>query len=287
MTASVANTSTVAAASARAAAELATTSPTPALDAQALLMHAAGLNRGELITRAGATLGQEAEHRYAAFVARRKAGEPVAYVTGAREFWSLDFSVNATTLIPRPETELLVEKALARIAPDTQAAVADLGTGCGAIAIVIASERPRARVFASDCSADALATARANALRLGASSIGWRHGNWLGAFADEARFDVIVANPPYVRADDPHLADGDIRFEPRAALVSGSDGLDAIRAIATGAKHHLVPAGWLLIEHGRDQAHAVATLLRRAGYRNIVCHRDLAGHERVTECHSA
>ncbi|MFC4819285.1 peptide chain release factor N(5)-glutamine methyltransferase [Dokdonella ginsengisoli] len=217
---------------------------------------------------------------YAQLVGARRAGQPVAYLTGRREFWSLDLAVSPDVLIPRAETELLVELALAKIAPEDAAAVADLGTGSGAIALALARERPRARVLATDASAQALAVARANAQRLGID-VEFAQGDWCAALG-ERRFDVIVSNPPYIEAADPHLARGDLRFEPAAALASGADGLDAIRTIAAGARERLRGGGWLLLEHGYDQGSRVRDLLSAHGYVAVSTQRDVEDRERVT-----
>ena len=260
---------------------LAASSPSPRLDAEVLLMHVTGLARTALITRAQELLLPENEARLHALLTRRAHGEPVAYLTGRREFWSLELNVTPAVLIPRPETELLVEQALARIPEDAEWTVADLGTGSGAIALAIAAERPRCRLIATDNSAAALAVARANAARLGIANVQFRHGEWLKPLAG-MRLDVIVSNPPYVRANDPHLTQGDVRFEPESALVAGADGLDAIRRIAVDALSCLRPGGWLLLEHGYDQAKAVRALLEIHGYDAVASCRDTAGHERVT-----
>lgn len=257
-------------------------SATPRLDAEALVMRVCDLTRAELITRAETALSVAQFRRLQELLARRRQGEPIAYLTGEREFWSLALKVTPATLIPRPETERLVEQAVACIPPDARWAIADLGTGSGAIALAVACERPGARLLATDISAEALAVAGENARALGIANVEFRQGDWLAPLTGEM-LQVIVSNPPYVRANDPHLQAGDVRFEPRAALVAGSDGLAAIRRIADEARHHLKPGGRLLLEHGYDQAAAVADILRAAGYREIVCHRDLAGHERVTE----
>lgn len=261
-------------------------SPTPRLDAEVLVMHVCGLNRAELLTHADVELCQTALGRLNELLARREAGEPLAYLTGVREFWSLPLRVSSEVLIPRPETELLVERALAHIPSDASWSIADLGTGSGAIAIAIACGRPRCRVVATDASPAALDCARSNARHLGANNIDFRAGNWCAPLGSE-RFEMIVSNPPYVCASDPHLAQGDVRFEPRSALVAGADGLDAIRAIAACAPRHLSEPGLLLLEHGHDQAQAVGRILIDAGFRAIVVHRDLAGLERVTEARRA
>ncbi|MBX3701287.1 MAG: peptide chain release factor N(5)-glutamine methyltransferase [Dokdonella sp.] len=219
--------------------------------------------------------------RFAALVEARARGEPVAYLLGWRGFWTFDLQVSPAVLIPRPETELLVELALERLPRAAASHIADLGTGSGAIAIALARERPRASVLATDASADALAVARANAARLAAHGVGFAQGHWCEALGT-ARFDMIVANPPYIAAGDAHLAQGDLRFEPVAALASGADGLDAIRTIITQAPRHLLADGWLLLEHGHDQGAAVRALLAAAGCREVATVRDLAGNERVS-----
>jgi len=262
---------------------LQSTSPTARLDAEVLVMHVCGLDRSGLIARGHAVLSDAQERRLEELLARRRSGEPVAYLTGTREFWSMDFVVSPATLIPRPETELLVEKALERIPPDAPWTIADLGTGSGAIALAIASERPRCRLIATDISPAALEVARANAESFGLTNVEFHHGDWFTPLADEM-FDMIVSNPPYVCVADPHLEAGDVRFEPRQALIAGSDGLDAICHIASAAGRCLKPDGSLLFEHGWNQGGTVSELLRRMGYRDIVCSPDLAGHARVTGC---
>ena len=261
--------------------QLAAASPSPRLDAEVLVMHVTGLARTALITRAQEPLLPENEERLQALLSRRARGEPVAYLTGKREFWSLELTVTPDVLIPRPETELLVEQALARIPEDADWTIADLGTGSGAVALAIATERSHCRLIATDNSSTALAVGRANAARLGIASVQFRQGEWLRPLAG-TRLDVIVSNPPYVRANDPHLTQGDVRFEPESALVAGTDGLAAIRCIAADAAPCLRPGGWLLFEHGYDQAQAVRALLETHGYDMVVSCRDAAGHERVT-----
>ena len=210
--------------------------------------------------------------------ARRLAGEPVAYILGQREFYGRPFRVGPATLIPRPETEHLVEAALARLPADGR--VLDIGTGSGCIAITVKLERPDARVTAVDLSPDALAVARDNAKHLDAA-IEWLESDLFTALGDR-QFDLIVSNPPYVPEGDPHLAAGDVRHEPRSALTSGADGLDAIRAIARQAPAYLANGGWLLLEHGYDQGEAVPALLRAAGYDEVFLARDLAGQARIS-----
>lgn len=268
-----------------AAARLAGESPTPRLDAEVLAMHVCGLTRSELITRPDAELCGTASARLEQLLMRRARGEPIAYLTGHREFWSLDLVVTPAVLIPRPETELLVERALALMPEDSAWTIADLGTGSGAIACALAKGRPRCHVIAIDASAEALAVAAENVRRLGFANVELRQGEWCAPLAG-TRCDMIVSNPPYVAEGDPHLAQGDLRFEPRAALVAGPDGLEAIRTIARDARHHLKPGGWLLLEHGFDQAPAVTSLLQGLGYSDVANFGDLANQPRVTQAHT-
>jgi release factor glutamine methyltransferase len=250
-------------------------------DAERLLMHALGVGRAWLFAHALEPVEVGAAARFEVLVARREQGEPVAYIIGRQGFWSLDLDVTPATLIPRPETELLVELALERLPADVPSAVADLGTGSGTIALVLAHERPQARVMATDRSAAALEVAQANARRLGLDSVEFAQGAWFAPLAGR-RFDLVVSNPPYIEDDDPHLARGDLRFEPREALASGADGLDAIRALAAGAGAHLAKGGWLLVEHGWTQGAAVRGLFEAAGLGSVFTARDLAERERVT-----
>jgi release factor glutamine methyltransferase len=259
---------------------LAGASPTAALDAELLVARVLGTGRAALAADPGRALAPEELFALESFARRRLAGEPVAYLTGRREFWSLDLEVTPDVLVPRPETELLVERALAAIAGLARPGVLDLGTGSGAIALAIASARPDATVTAADRSAAALAVARRNAARLGFANVKFVEGDWFAPFAG-ARFDAIVANPPYVAAGDPALAA--LAHEPRTALVAGKDGLEALAAIASGADAHLAPGGTLLLEHGADQGAAVRDLLRAAGFTDIETRRDLAGHERASK----
>jgi len=258
-----------------------TASASPRLDAEVLLMHVTGLARTALITRAQELLLPEHEEQLHALLTRRARGEPVAYLTGRREFWSLDLCVTPDVLIPRPETELLVEQALARIPAESEWTIADLGTGSGAVALAIAKERPRCRVIATDASDAALAIAQANAIRLAIANIEFRHGEWLDPLADEV-LDMIVSNPPYIAEQDPHLTQGDVRFEPRNAFVAGADGLSAIRIIACDARRHLRRDGFLLLEHGSDQAPAVRAVLVGQGYEAVATCPDLQGLPRVS-----
>lgn len=250
-------------------------------DAEILLMHALQRDRAWLFAHAMDELDAAACERFEALSARRAAGEPVAYLTGRRGFWSLDLDVAPATLIPRPETELLVELALARLSDDAPCSVLDLGTGSGAVALALASERTSARVVASDASEAALAVARGNAERLHLRNVVFVAGDWFAPFAGK-RFDMVVSNPPYIEAGDPHLQQGDLRFEPVGALASGSDGLDAIRRIVGHARDHLQPGGWLLFEHGWNQGEAVRALLEEAGYGEVFIQQDLEQRDRVS-----
>lgn len=251
-----------------------------AVDAQWLLAHACACQRSWLYAHGDDIVDATTHARFLDLVERREAGEPVAYLIGTRGFWNFDLRVTPDTLIPRAETELLVEIALAHL-PTGQSRVADLGTGSGAIAIALARERPNARVVATDYSEATLLVAHTNAVSLGVDSISFRKGDWCEALGNE-RFDLIASNPPYIAADDPHLREGDLRFEPGAALASGIDGLDAIRSIIEKSPTHLVGGGWLLLEHGSTQADAVRALLAHAGFADIDSARDLEHRERVT-----
>ena len=251
------------------------------VDAEWLLAHSLQTPRSWLFAHSGDAVPAEAAVRFAALLARRQAGEPVAYLTGSQGFWTLDLAVSPATLVPRPETELLVERALARIPVNSASHVADLGTGSGAIALAIAKERPHTAVIATDASAAALEVARGNAARNGITNVEFREGDWLAPLAGET-FDLIASNPPYVAAGDPHLARGDLRHEPPRALSSGADGLDAIRAIVAAAPRHLVPGGWLLLEHGLEQAAAIRALLEQAGFAEVETVQDLERRDRVS-----
>jgi len=252
-----------------------------ATDARVLLRHALGVDAVYLIAHAGDAMNAAQHERFIALVARRRAGEPVAYITGTREFYRLEFAVTPAVLIPRPETELLVEWALQRFAPEAQSRVLDLGTGSGCIAISIAHERPRADVCAVDCSEAALEVARSNAQRHRLGNVTFLHSDWFAALGTQ-RFDCIVSNPPYIAAGDAHLAQGDLRFEPARALASGTDGLDAIRLIVAQAPQYLQAGGWIAFEHGYDQAARCRQLLQEAGFTQVFSQRDLAGIERIS-----
>jgi release factor glutamine methyltransferase len=262
---------------------LSSRSDSPRLDAELLLGKVLGLPRSGLIARNDELVGVEREQAYALLIARRLQGAPVAYLTGTREFWSMPLTVTPAVLVPRPETELLVELALELVPASSSAEQAcsllDLGTGSGAIALAIASERPRARVTGIDISQPALDIARHNSHSLGLPHIDWRLGSWFEAVPGE-RFDVIVANPPYVAAADPALQL--LSAEPAIALCAGPTGLEALAAIAGGAASHLHERGWLILEHGSDQAPLVAQLLERHGFTGVRSHLDFSGKPRVT-----
>jgi release factor glutamine methyltransferase len=252
--------------------------PLDPLENRILLCHALGLTRVGLITQSHRALSAAEAAALDALVARRLGGEPIAYIVGKREFYGLDFHVTDAVLIPRPDTELLVELALERLAPS--ASVLDMGTGSGAIAVAIAHTRPDAAVSALDASVDALDVARANAAANGAR-VAFLHSDWYGALSG-ASFDMIVSNPPYIASGDTHLSEGDLRYEPVSALTDHADGLSALRIIIAGAGPHLAPGGWLLLEHGYDQAAQVRALLTAHGYDQVQSWRDLAGIERVS-----
>jgi len=252
-----------------------------AADAELLLGHVLGKPRSWLFAHGDELLSAGMAERFGALIARRIAGEPVAYLIRRRGFWRFDLQVSPATLIPRPETELLVELALTRVPEDRAWRIADLGTGSGAIALAVAYERPRAQVIATDMSVEALAVSRANADSLRLGNVEFRQGDWFGPLAGE-RFDLIASNPPYIADDDAHLGEGDLRYEPRSALASGADGLDAIRSIVHAAPAHLHPGGWLLLEHGWEQGEAVRSLLSQAGFVDVATERDLEARDRVT-----
>ena len=254
---------------------------TPGLDAELLLAHALGVGRTRLRSHGEEVPAADAALRFLALIERRAAGEPVAYILGRKDFWTLGLTVNAAVLVPRPETELLVERALA-LHPGDEAKAADLGTGSGAIALALASARPRWRIVATDISAAALTIARANAVTLGLQRTEMIQGDWLACLPGRT-FDLLLSNPPYVAAGDPALDQPELMREPRLALVAEEDGFAALRAIILAAPAHLEPGGWLLLEHGARQAAAVAGALVARGFAQVRSHRDLAGRERMTE----
>ena len=260
---------------------LETTSATPRLDADILLAHVLGWSRARLFAHADASLDTGSVLRFEALVRRRCEGEPVAYLTGHKEFWSIDLAITPDTLIPRPETEHLVEAVLGVVPADAPATIADIGTGTGAVALALARERPRAFVVGTDRSTAAVAVARANALRHDAGNVSFVVSDACAALAPH-RWSVIVSNPPYVAENDPHLATGDARFEPREALAAGPTGLHMLETLARQAPARLARGGWLAMEHGREQGPAVRDLLSRTGLGAVETIRDLAGNERVT-----
>lgn len=251
------------------------------LEAQLLAAHALGVTRAWLVAHDDQPIDARQHAALDALLQRRLHGEPIAYILGRREFYGLELMVSPAVLIPRPETELLVELALARLPPERPCRILDLGTGSGAIALALARQRPRAEVVGVDRSPAALAVAQANARRLGLAQVRLVQGDWYDGLGSEV-FDLIAANPPYVAAGDPHLAQGDLRFEPPEALRAGPDGLDALRRIVAGAPAHLVAGGWLLLEHGHDQAAACQALLSQAGLAEVGTWPDLAGLPRVS-----
>lgn len=251
------------------------------IEVQCLLQAVLQVNRAWLLTHPEQSLNNEQHARYIALFERRLSGEPIAYLLGEREFYGLNFKVSPATLIPRPDTELLVELALQRIPQQGACRVLDLGTGSGAIALSLAHTRPDAEVVAVDASTAALEVAQFNVQRLGLSNVHLLHSDWFTALHGE-RFDIIVSNPPYIAAADAHLSQGDVRFEPPGALASGTDGLDDIRRITAQARAHLNVNGWLMFEHGYNQAAQVRVLLRQAGFTDIFSAIDLAGIERVS-----
>jgi release factor glutamine methyltransferase len=269
------------AAVASAADRLAQVSESPRLDAELLLARALDLPRSYLYAHPEDVLDEAAAARFLETVELRLEGLPLAYITGEKEFWSLTLAIGPGALVPRPETELLVELALREMPRESSISVLDLGTGSGAIAIALASERPACRIVATDVSAAALLIAKHNAARHALGNIEFVEGDWTTPLTDR-QFDLIVSNPPYVRADDPVL--DELRFEPKVALASGRDGLDAIRTLARDCGRLLVPSGVLMLEHGTDQREEIARILAAEGWREIECFSDLAGRPRVAWC---
>ncbi|MEM9057000.1 MAG: peptide chain release factor N(5)-glutamine methyltransferase [Pseudomonadota bacterium] len=259
-------------------------SASPVLDAQVLLAGVLACQRSHLLAWPDKVVPGAKVQSFEALVRRREDGEPVAYLTGTREFWSLELEVTPDTLVPRAETETLVARALALLPVDAPSRVAEPGTGSGAVASAIASERPAARVVATDISEPALAVARRNASTHGIDNVRFVSGDWLAPLAGE-RFDLIASNPPYVNAADPCLTQGDTAFEPPSALAAGPDGLAALRTLIAAAPRHLSDSGTLLLEHGSAQAAAVTELMAKAGFAHIATHADLAGLPRCTEAH--
>ena len=251
------------------------------LDAEVLLCHVLKKDRSYLICWPEKEIETPQLKQFENLISQRKLGHPVAHLTQQKEFWSLDLQVNSDTLIPRPETELLVEQILNNYSQAQSISLLDLGTGSGAIALALASERPQWTITATDQSLAALKIAQLNARKLGLSNVQFKSGNWFDAVT-ENDFDIVVSNPPYIPSSDPHLSQGDVRFEPDSALVSGADGLDDIRLIAQQAYTHIKPMGMLIIEHGYDQKDAVKSIFQQSGFTNIIQNTDLAGHARTS-----
>jgi release factor glutamine methyltransferase len=253
-------------------------STSPRLDVELLLAFTLNKPRSFLYSHPKYDLPPEQQKEFDRLYKRRLGGEPIAYIIGKKEFWSLELLVNKNVLIPRPETETLVEFALNKLNSES-ATIADLGTGSGAIAIAIACERPKLNIIATDISKDALEIARHNAKQLQLKNIEFHHGDWCDALPD-TKLDAIISNPPYISQDDPHLQKGDVRFEPKSALEAG-DGLSELQKIIPQAKEKLKDGGFLIIEHGHDQSKHVQDLLNQHGYQKITPHKDLAGIDRV------
>ncbi|WED42215.1 peptide chain release factor N(5)-glutamine methyltransferase [Legionella cardiaca] len=262
--------------------QLAPHSSSARLDVEILLAHVLMKNRTFLYAHPEVILTQAQWQTFQRLISQRVQGVPIAYLTGMKEFWSLPLKVCEDTLIPRPETELLVELTLTLLSDKEGAHVLDLGTGSGAIALACASERPRWQITACDCSQNALQTAEENAARLAMTNICFYHSNWFEKITTQQVFDAIVANPPYIAANDPHLVEGDVRFEPVLALVSGEDGLTALKHIIKHSLARLKPGGLLLLEHGFDQKPAVTSMLKHYGYVEIQSWQDWQGNDRVT-----
>ena len=254
----------------------------PRLEAEILLAHLLQKPRSHLYAWPDKTLSKRQQQDLMALLDQRLAGQPMAYLTGVREFWSLSLRVSPATLIPRADTEWLVERALQLLPGNNAWQIADLGTGSGAIAAAIAHERPRCRILASDIDPQALEVARQNFQQLGLSNVRCHQGSWCEALPRDVTFDLIVANPPYIASDDPHLQLHGLSWEPRSALVSGPEGLDDIRRIAAQTSDHLKVGGWLLLEHGFDQSPAVRRIFRKAGFLHVQTSQDLSGNDRVT-----
>lgn len=257
------------------------TSPSPRIDAEALLCHVLSCNNAYLMTWPEKTLTELQERKFLDLITKRKSGMPVAYLTGIREFWSLDFHVNQGTLIPRPETETLVEYALNKLGNKNDLSVLDLGTGSGAIALALAHEKPGWKITATDISDTSLSIASANAENLQLNNVNFVQGDWFTGL-NHACFDLIISNPPYIAEDDTHLDEGDVRFEPRLALVAGKQGMSAIETISSQARKHLKADGWLVLEHGYDQKKAVYHCLEASGFKHIEQRPDLAGQPRMS-----
>lgn len=261
---------------------LLTESESPKIDVELLLCAAMDTHRTTLFAWPERALSEQAETKFIDSLQRRKQGHPIAHILQTREFWSLPLEVSSDTLIPRPDTELLVELTLQKAHSLDAPSIADLGTGTGAIALAIASERKDAAITATDFSEPALTIAKRNCTKLGFSNVQFFQGSWCQALPNASHYDLIVSNPPYIRNDDPHLSQGDVRFEPRSALVSKADGLGDIETIIRCAKKHLKDNGWLLLEHGYDQALEVAERMKGSGYHRVESYLDLGQNPRAT-----
>lgn len=254
---------------------------TPRLEAELLLCNATGLDRSHLLAWPEAKISETDLAQFRTLVQRRIAGEPIAYIRGRQAFWTLDLHITRDTLIPRPETELLVELALEKLPADASLLVLDAGSGSGAIAAAIASERPGWTLIATDRNPKAARTTRENLRECTKGNAHVVNCDWLAPIAERS-LDALISNPPYIAKGDPHLDQGDLPFEPRSALAAGPDGLDAIRVLSAQAASRLRPCGFIALEHGWKQGHSVRAILARHGFRNILTHRDLGGHERAT-----
>lgn len=261
--------------------QLSSSSDSARLDSEILLADVLQENRTYLFTWPERLVNAAQRQNFIDLLDRRRAGEPIAYIVGEQEFWSMPLKVTPDTLIPRPETELLVELALQRIPSGSKLNILDLGTGTGAIALAIARERPGCTVTGIDQSLQAITIAKENAVTLGIGNVSFMSGHWFRSITADQKFDIIVSNPPYIALHDPHLSQGDVRFEPATALTSGDDGLDDIREISDQARHFLAPEGWLLIEHGYDQGEQITDLLTTLDYQNITDYNDLAKLPRI------
>ena len=257
------------------------TSPSANLDAQILLSYILNCNRAHLIAWPEKELSLQQIDSFQELIKQRQQGSPVAHLTGQREFWSLNFKVNNSTLIPRPETETLIEFILDKFGERKELTVLDMGTGTGAIAITLSSEKPDWKITASDISTAAITLAKENSIILNTKNITFLQSDWFTKIPQQT-FDLIVSNPPYISIDDPHLAEGDIRFEPKSALTSGKTGMDDIDHLCLQAQNYLAKNGWLIVEHGYNQKSVVADCFTRNEYKNVSQRNDLAGHCRMT-----
>ncbi|MDF1683171.1 MAG: peptide chain release factor N(5)-glutamine methyltransferase [Legionellaceae bacterium] len=260
---------------------LAESSPTPQLDAEILLLYIIKKNRAFLYAHSEQVLEPQSHQNFEALILKRLEGIPIAYLTNEREFWSLPLYVTSDTLIPRPETELLVELALSYLGKRSSCSVLELGTGTGAISLALATEKPHWNIIAADLSQPALHVAQENAKRHHVKNITWVESDWFQSISEQS-FDLIISNPPYLAEQDPHQHEGDLRFEPKQALVSGEDGLDDLKHIIQQSRHYLTPNGLLLLEHGYNQGQAITDAFSCENYHNIQCLQDTAGLDRVS-----